>query len=436
MANFRPFETYELMPLEVYQAVAYMEKSIQDTRLLSVLKEGLQNDELKIRMTPMSLELLLEVVTIEQEIPASLAEVFERYCDIVCGKYEKAKGIEVIFEYQIKSRFLSELAWSEFYSKAQLEIPKASLDSFLKGYGSLHGWDTNKLNRFVNEISRAGLLNIGETVSFSHRSFLEFFIALRMHQRKTEYPSIDNFLVKLHFDEMWTEVAFYYFGIERELSVAAITLISQWPENNFDDCVNKIMIGRLLQAGWYTPSSEKIRGIEIGLLSAQKAREIVDNMLSKSEYRLPRIFSDFFALATCEYSFGSRTLLPETYKIYEQLSTNINPVAVRNSLLLMWAQRSRLTEKDKNDFSKLVLSCLANMEKSGQLEIREKFVSLFILEQFEREDKNLLASIRRKLNRTKEVYKDEMKLLLPHSKKGKIRFSVAKRKGLRIDELY
>ncbi len=114
------------------------------------------------------------IVEEHKEIPASVTELYERYNDSVLGRYDKNKGIEVLFEYLIKKRFLSSLAFHEFIEKSLVEITRQKFDEFIERYAEKYGRDEDYLKKFISEIERAGILQIGEeTVLFRHRSFLE-----------------------------------------------------------------------------------------------------------------------------------------------------------------------------------------------------------------------------------------------------------------------
>ena len=70
----------------------------------------------------------------------------------------------------------------------------------------------------------------------------------------------------------------------------------------------------------------------------------------------------------------------------------------------------------KNERIGSLLETLVKLEKEGRLFVRDKFVNLFMLEQIETENKKVLRSIRRKIDRTKKLYPAEMQRLLPPSK--------------------
>jgi len=411
-----PFSRYELLPFDYNQAITLMQQSIKDKRLMEILKDGILHDELKMKLTPLAIELLIEVATVEREVPASLVEIFERFTDVSCGKYDKGRGIESVFEHHIKKRFLAELAWDEYYLKDRVEIPRETFDLFIKNYGEKYSWGQPTFKQFIAEIQRSGLLRVDDNVNFWHRSFLEFFVAYRISERRTEYTTLSEDIANIYFNDLWTDVAFYYIGIQRVISPEITNSIAEYPLDDYDVCIYKVLIGRLLQAGWHTTSKGKIKAIKIGLQNIAHMRDYVDKLLSTEGARLPVIFSDFFYMHISEYSFGSRTLLVETNAVCDNLINDCDFTSLRNCVLLLWAQRSRLTEDEKNKRIGNLLETLAKLEKEGRLLVRDKFVNLFMLEQIETENKKVLRSIRRKISRTKKLYPADMQRLLPPPK--------------------
>ena len=424
------FSRYELLPLDYNQAISLVEQSIKDKQLVEILKYGILHDELKMKLTPLAIELLIEVATFEREVPASLTEIFERFTDVSCGKYDKGRGIESVFEHHIKKRFLAELAWDEFYLKERLEIPRETLDMFIKNYGGKYSWDQPTFKQFITEIERSGLLRVDDNVSFWHRSFLDFFVAYRISERRTEYPTLSQDIANIYFNDLWTDVAFYYIGIQRVISPEIANNIAEYPSDDYDVCIYKVLIGRLLQAGWHTASKEKAKAIKMGLQNITHVRNYVDKLLSTADTRLPVIFSDLFYMNISEYSFGSRTLLVDTNSVCDSFINDCDLTSFSNCVLLLWAQRSRLTEDEKNRRIGSLLETLVKLEKEGKLSVRDKFVNLFMLEQIETENKKVLRSIRRKIDRTKKLYPADMQRLLPPPKtRAALSFKRTMRRG-------
>jgi hypothetical protein len=376
-------------------------------------------------LTPLSLELLVEIATVEKEIPASLTEVYERFTDIALGRYDIARGIESVFEYFIKKEFLAELAWHGYFLKNQLAISRSDLDSFVENYIQRHKQIRPKFKQFLAEIDRAGILQIGETVLFRHRSFLEFFSAFRLFKHQAEHMNLADDVANIYFDYMWTDVAFYYIGILREITEQIAEKLDRYDETHFESMILKVLIGRLLQAGWYTPSEIKLHAMSIALRPIELIRKLLEDAIKSVQKPIPAIFTDFFVMALAEYSFGSRTFLEEVTALCGGLSTAGDSNSMMNCLLLLWANRNKLTPRQLNEHSSMALKALSQLELQGKLTVKDKFVSLFVLEHVEKSDVKLMKQIRRKMLGVRKHYPAEMRKLLPAPGTGLRR----KRKG-------
>lgn len=178
-----------------------------------------------------------------------------------------------------------------------IEIPRETFEIFVKSYAENYGWDESALRNFISEIERTGMIRINHLVHFWHRSFLDYFISFRIHEKIMEYPSLNQDIVNIYFDDLWTDVAFFFVGIQRELDPEIITGIEDFESDEFENIILKVLIGRLLQAGWHTPSRNKIKAIRVGLDNIEGIRNAMDDALSLEKRHLPTIFSDFFYLA-------------------------------------------------------------------------------------------------------------------------------------------
>ena len=101
------FTHYELLPFEFNQALKLFQKLVVGDQELNDLKDALDKIKYQIPIIPLSLMLLLTFVEEKKEIPASVTELYDRFFDLVLGREDRSKGIEVLFEYFVKKRFLS-----------------------------------------------------------------------------------------------------------------------------------------------------------------------------------------------------------------------------------------------------------------------------------------------------------------------------------------
>lgn len=417
-----PFKQYELLPFEYQQAMDFIKRFVKDEGLLKIINEGIRRKDLKISLTPLALELLIQVVTVEKEMPASITEILERYTDGVLGRFDTAKGMKSIFEYVIKKKFLAELSWNEFYLKDRLVISRENFDSFVEEYAQKYGRIRQEFDQFLSEIVRAGILQIGDTVLFRHRSFLEFFAAFRIAQHRGDHENLNQDIANIYFDLMWTEVAFYYLGILREMSEQIVDEFDKYDESSFESRIQKALIGRLLQAGWDTPSETKLRAMAIALRQIENIRNELDSAIDRAIKAkgtpIPAIFSDFFIMALAEYSFGSMTFLNEVLSLCSRISTDDDYGSLQECLLLLWANRRRLSISQTSEIIPSVLDVLSKLEGLRKLTVRDKYIVLFMIHHIQEEDIELQKRISKKMANVRRLYPSEMSRLLPRPGSG------------------
>jgi len=409
------FKKYELLPFEYGQALEVFEKLASNNQVLSSLKDGLERIKKKIPMIPLSLLLLIELVEDKKEIPASVTELYERFHDLMLGRWDKEKGIEVLFEYYVKGDFLAKLAFKEFLEKDRLEISQNDFKEFFNNYASLYGWDEEGLSCFIKEIERAGILNIKETVVFRHRSFLDFFAALYIFDKRAEFENLNDFIVKTYFNDVWGDVAFFYVGLRREISDSILEKIFAFEEEGISIYIDKFLTGILLQAGWNSPTKRKYYGIEKAVTFASVVRDEFLKVAEKSGVKVPGIFADFLVMALSDLGFGSIFLSKEVKILFNELSIQLSQQSLYSILSLLPAIK-RLFNLD--ELREAIDKSLEIISKIPGLSVEEQASSLLFLITIEHKDKDIAKAIRRKLNKLKRRYPDTFRKLLPSRKKG------------------
>jgi len=409
------FEKYELLPFKFNQALKLFEKLTSNTQILGILKDGLGRIKYQIPMYPLSLLLLIEIAESYKEIPASITELYDRFVDIALGRYDREKGIEIFFEYIIKKRFLSQLAFKEFFEKKRTEIPEKEFNDFLTSYAHLYGWDEEKLKEFIREIERAGILDFKETILFRHRSFLEYFGAFYIYDNQREFENLEDFLTQIYFEDFWGEVTFFYIGLDRRVSLSLLNRIFDFPKKGLKEYIDKFLCGRLLQAGWLSPAIVRHQGIKKVISLAPTIRQEFLKLRDLTEVTFPRIISDIFVMALSEISLVSGILMKEEKKVFEVLLEATKP-SYRNiymMLPLLWSLQKFLNSQENRELIDKTLGALSKISPDPE---EEAIVILLIL--LEQTDKAIMKTLKRKLNKLSRRYPEIFKKLLPPKPKG------------------
>ena len=413
------FEKYELLPFEFGQAVELFKKFAKDSQMLDALRDGLTRIRSQVIMTPLSLLMLLSVVEEHSEVPASITELYDRYSDTVLGRYDKNKGIEVLFEYVIKERFLASLAFKEFYQKNRLEIPREEFDQFSVDYTEEYRTtDPPNLEYFLGEIKRSGILNCGQTtVMFWHRSFLDYFVAHYIFDNRENFPNIEQLFVDLYFNNVWADAAFFYSGLKKEVS---LTLLEKIIEDDRDgdgleSYVTKFMIGRLLQAAWYSPQKTKRFGIERSIQFIPQIRERLLEIIRKTKGTIPEIAADVLLMFLSDFSLKSGFLQQETIECFRDIQQQpLSSDSLHMMVALLWTLQNSLPE---DEISEMVNGIIASA-KEAQLSFQEESAIFIVLNIIEKTDKATIKSIGRHLRKLQDADEHTFKKIMPKHLSG------------------
>ncbi|MFX0133500.1 MAG: NACHT domain-containing protein [Candidatus Hodarchaeota archaeon] len=407
------YKIYELLPFEFGQALKLFSKLKLDQNLLNSLKEGLKKFQYQVPMTPLSLMLLIELVESYKEIPASITELYERFTEIILGRYDKEKGIEVLFDYVIKKRFLSEFTYEEFFQKERLEVPLNSFNGFLIKYSKRYRWRKSQLRDFLREIDRAGIIEIKDKIIFLHRSFLDYFIAYYIFQNRERIKDLNNKIAKLHFSGIWEDVAFFYIGLKREINDEILDEIFANEEDEFSVYINKFLVGKLLQAGWHSTTNTKQNGMKRALEQFPYIRKKFLEIAETVKARVPHIIIDLLIIVLTEFSFSSAFLLKESKVIFNYYAKKQKKLSPFMMLLLLQAN-IRLYKSE--EVQKMVDKIIKVSEKISSLEERGRI--LIFLTSITEHDKALTKSIERKLKKMIKHHPKAFKGILPEKRKG------------------
>ncbi len=409
------FEKMEILPFGANQALALIEKINTKKGVLSVLKTGLDQMKNQIPMVPLSLLLLIDLVEEHGEIPASVTELYERYNDSVLGREDKNKGVEVLFEYLIKKRFLASLAFREFVKFNRTEISRDDFDWFLAAYGKEYRMDEMTMQKFVDEIERVGALQVcEEAVFFRHRSFQDYYAGFFIYDRRDEIENLNEFVVDKYFDDDAGETTFFYVGLRRALTPQLLDGIFDFGDSSsLTTNLYKAMSGHLLQAGWHSSTTVKLSGIRQTLESLDMSRENFYKMAVKEKWTQPKVMSDAYLLSVSDFSLKSGFLIAELEEVMAELKRSDRDEDIFKRIALLGALRT-FTSLDK--IREEIVPLLEKIEASAQLVAEDKVRFALLLGILDRGDGAAAKSLRRKIRKIYNHHPKEVFKLLPADK--------------------
>ena len=406
------YEKYELLPFQFGQALKMVSKLISDGNTLEAMKESLEKIQVQILLVPLSLMLLVELVEEHKEVPASVTELYDRFFDMALGREDKDKGIGVLFDYIIKKKFLGTLAYLEFRSKNRLAMPREEFEKFLNSYAAEYQWSPETLKGFVREIERAGILNGDAHVIFKHRSFLDYFAAFYVHGNWGYVANLnEDLIVDTYFDDIWSEVAFFYIGLRREISQTLLEKIYCHADKELPIDVNKLLGGRLLQAGWLSPPQQHVYGIENAIRYAARVRKKFQEYIDSTDANIPNIMSDFVVLNLSDLSFNSGFLEEHVKGVLRQLVVSESEDDIYMAVMLSWSMRRFLEPEKVEENIDAILDRLVSLPEKSQ-------ARMLLLMTLIGEDKKTRKLIGRQIGKLKKRSPEVFKALLPAKRKG------------------
>jgi hypothetical protein len=412
------FQKYELLSFRLNQAFTFFKKIVKDVKVLQELKKGLQKIHFKIPLNPLTLLFLVELVEINKEVPASITELYDRFLDIALGRFDFEKGIKVLFDYYRKKNFLSEFAFIEFFKKNRLEVSTDDFNIFLEGYIEKYGIPKNKLDNFIDELKRSGVLKIGKNVMFCHRSCLDFSIAFYLKEQSNEIKNIDSLLIKIYFDDIWTSVTFFYIGLNKKISKDVLEKLINFKDEKHDELkllIKKYMIAGLLQAGWHSPYKTMVCGVKDSLRNGPLIREKLVLLTEVHRDSIPIFIIDTMLMILSEVSFGSAFLLKAINEVQNELLDHPSKENLYMVISLFWSIKRFLDDKSSKNTTDEILQKYNELK---DISILDNASALWLLRVINHENKDTMKYIDKKIDKLIKKFPKAIKGFFPKKRKG------------------
>lgn len=419
------YSRYELVPYEMSQAIDFIRKSAQnDNAKLAILEARLKELNGQIPFYPLALQLFIEVVKQNQEVPASITELYTRYIAMSFGEYTQEIEIDKLFEPQIKKLFFSELSYFLFFKNNKTSIEFAELDNFLLDFISKHSYISSS-EEFKNSIMRTSMLKLdANVVEFSHKSFLDYFIALYFIDNRDELVEEGNFAIlyrEFAFDGIWEDVAYFFFGIKGKMTnreLTHFTTLIREGTSELSKYINSFFLGKLAQYAWKTESEIKTLLLQEGISNTMAAKQAFNDAFQKSlGIKVPPLFGGINMLYLINDCHASLFLRSEVKNLIDKicLKTEDNPPTddeVAYALFYI-LKDSKLLGKD---YMKIAIpKLITHLENMSSVK-NKTFISL-ILELHQKKarpltDQATIDFINNAVEKIKKRYPDEIQSLI------------------------
>ncbi|MFA6759962.1 MAG: hypothetical protein WCR69_02815 [Sulfuricurvum sp.] len=351
--EFEQYTHYELIPYEMKQAIEFVKKiAQQESILLDNLESKLTELEGQIPFYPLALKLLIEVVEKHKEVPASISELYNKYIGIIFGEFDITTEIDKLFEPKIKREFLTDLSYEAFYLHDKVKIEYTEFDSFITKFCNKHTFLNENKNEFIENIKRISLFKIeNNEVYFSHKSFLDFFIANYFKENKDdllENNKFDELFEIFTSNEQWEDITFFYFGLKTKVNKSEFNKLKEYIkrlEEGLNKNLTSFYLGRLIQYAYMTEKSF----IDEIISSAMKLSLDLKNDFHKlfkdnlGGIEIPHILSDIGILHMIDFCYSSSFLKENTKNLIERIDENESEIYFSTIYIL---KNAKLLEKD------------------------------------------------------------------------------------------
>lgn len=323
-SRYRDYEMMSILPFDGRQAELLFKKlmgracSEEIKTQLALLKDHMV-------MTPLALLLIAESLKeLKQGFPASVPHAFATYCEVLLGKYSGDDNAHVRFRELRK--ILAELAFSEFFSKNRVEIPREEYLHYIAEFFRQHTFNTS-MTEVQREISGSTILVLeGGQVAFRHRLLLDYFVAESIAAKRDSWPDLNSLLVDGYFSDVWSEVVFFFFGINNQIYPSVFDNIMSHHTDLLeagDLHFFKLMAGRLLQVGYLSSNKEQIPALRQCLNHVIPVRQYLASIWreeAKKGNDLLKVQShvDTLVLFLCQDALGGKSLLRSLEELLEE----------------------------------------------------------------------------------------------------------------------
>ena len=376
--QLKNYNRFELLPFELSQAIEFLKRMAgRNQNLINSLLKNIQELQHQIPMTPMSLVLLIEIAEKYNEIPASISELYDRYINMVIGFDNNNTNITQLFEPRYKLDFLISISYELFFKNSDSTVSKKDFDDYIKNYVSKHTHITSEED-FLLDLKRITILQINcSSVSFSHKSFLDYLIA-KYFEKNTEFlisENVFNDIYTLYYTALWEDVTNFYFGLKNSITEKQIELlISKNPYKESDNLMYNLelySLGRLLQYAWNTDKDVKKHGIHLAIKNITDLRKSIHDF-NKNFFgvELPKITADATLMQYTDTNYSSVFLkneiidiLEDTKKLLEDSSNQINltnQIYFLSSYFLI--NNKTISKQEIESFIELLISSKENID--------------------------------------------------------------------------
>ncbi len=330
----------ELQPLNLASIMKFIDKISVNTNIETRLVEDLKKSNLfrELPRTPISAILLATILKDNiDELPSSITELYAQYTELALGRWDVNKGLTNQKEFEAGRIIISNIA--TYFMDNQLSvISQREALNFFVDYLSQRNLQIDAELLMEKLTSRSGIVFLDtreKTFGFKHRSFLQFFYAVRLNLKS----SIE--LNAVIFHPYWVTSYFFLFGLKKDCPELLDQLMELEPPSGSEEGFRYSRLtnfGSFLLASYNSPYNKIKEGIEF--IFTEAASLYLEVVSEPEKYTLSK-FPNLQLLGLISYILS------------DQYSFNFFKKAIQNSLL-------NIDSEHEKDMYKLFFLDLSN----------------------------------------------------------------------------
>ena len=247
-------DLFRIDQLRGTKAIDFLSRVSGQIDVKSKLVRDLHNSPLLQALdgTPIAYMLLGRLIAEnQQDLPSNLTELFQKYTELVLGRWEISKGLRSQQEYEVIVEALTWLAGYMLENKLS-EVSRHEVSEWIMDYSRTRGIELDAaivLERTCHRNSVLYLRHDVMTVGFRHRALAEFFYARNLH-RRTELE-----LTPEVFAPYWVNSYYFLAGLRRDCPDLLSQLLKMEPDAESMKILRAFNFGNFLLAAYMTPLS-------------------------------------------------------------------------------------------------------------------------------------------------------------------------------------
>ncbi|MFC4257630.1 NACHT domain-containing protein [Marinobacter lacisalsi] len=347
------YARFRLSYLTIAQVIGLVENYCKDKTIATKLSKDINKSQLfrKLPKTPISAILLAKLLNEHvQEIPSTMTELYEKYMELVIGRWDMSKGLQSQREYEVLLNVIINSA-TMIMENSLLDLPIGDVRSLFNQYVDDRNLKIEKEELFQKMLFKSEIFTFNEqrqTLRFRHRTFTEFFFAKGLNRDSTATISQEI------YDLYWNTSYFFYLGLRRDCPEILEQINNIEFTNDRYELLKIFSHGSFLLAAYLTPYKQIEKSVTQSFSEAARLYDdVVNNRIESPLTALPSVqILCLFTSLLCE-NFSYEYFIPALEAHAEDLFTSPNKED-RDFAELFLTESVLITLKNQKAYDRLI----------------------------------------------------------------------------------